>query len=152
MLRNRPVILRVSNTNDFVLPVGLLNLLLVIAALISPYPVVLTLAVIVFASIGWRASILEFSKSNNVKLTLVIFPDGRVRLESDQVDTIEGFLDGQQWSTSWFAVLRVVDGDRVRKLLIRSSHQQAKDDFRRLNMWLRQGLNISTRVKQVLDN
>ena len=152
MLLNRPVKLRVSNTNDFVLPVGLLNLLLVIAALISPYPVVLTLAVIAFAGMGWRASILEFSKSNNVKLTLVIFPDGRVRLESDQVDTIEGFLDGQQWSTSWFAVLRVVDGDRVRKLLIRSSHQQAKDDFRRLNMWLRQGLNFSTRVKQVLDN
>ena len=152
MLRNRPVILRVSKPNDFVPPVGLLNLLLVIAALISPYPVVLTLAVIVFASIGWRASILEFSKSNNVKLTLVIFPDGRVRLESDQADTIEGFLDGQQWSTSWFAVLRVVDEDRIRNLLIRSVDQQSKDDFRRLNMWLRQDLYTSTWTKQVLDN
>jgi len=152
MLRNRPVNLRVSNTNDFVLPVGLLNLLLVIAALISPYPVVLTLAVIVFSGIGWRASILEFSKSNNVKLTLVIFPDGRVRLESDQVDIIEGFLDCRQWSTNWFAILRVVDGDKVRKLLIRSSHQQSKDDFRRLNMWLRQDSYTSTWTKQVLDN
>ena len=140
MLLNRPVILRISNTNDFLLPVSLLNLLLVIAALISPYPVVLTLAVIVFAGIGWRVSILELSKSNKVKLTLVIFPDGRVRLESDQADTIEGFLDGQQWSTSWLAVLRVVDGDSIRKLLIRSDHQQSKDDFRRLNMWLRQDL------------
>ena len=152
MLLNRPVILRVSNTNDFVLPFGLLNLLLVIAALISPYPVVLTLAVIVFASIGWRGSILEFSKSNNVKLSLVVFPDGRVRLESGRADTIEGFLDAQQWSTTWFAVLRVVDGDRIRKLLIRSDHQQSKDDFRRLNMWLRQDLYTSTWTKQVLDN
>ena len=152
MLRNRPVILRVSNTNDFVLPVGLLHLLLVIAALISPYPVVLTLAVFVFASIGWRASKLEFSKSNNVKLTLVIFPDGRVRLESDQLNTIEGFLGSGQWSTNWFAVLRVVDGDRVRKLLIRSSHQQSNGDFRRLNMWLRQDSFTSTWTKQVLDN
>ena len=152
MLRNRPVILRVSNTKDFVLPVGLLNLLLVIAALISPYPVVLTLAVIVFAAIGWRTSILKFSKSNTVKLSLVVFPDGRVRLECNQADTIEGFLDGQQWSTHWFAVLRVVDGDRIRKLLIRSAHQQSKDDFRRLNMWLRQDLYTSAWTKQVLGN
>lgn len=152
MLLNRPVILRVSNTNDFVLPLCLLNLLLVIAALISPFPVVLTLAVIVFAGIGCRASILEFFKSTNVKLTLVIFPDGKVRLESDEAETIEAFLDGQQWSTSWFAVLRIVDGGRVRPLLVRSNHQQAKHDFRRLNMWLRQGLYISTWKKQVLDN
>ena len=152
MLLNRPVNLRVSNTNDCVLPLGLLNLLLVIAALISPYPVVLTLVVIVFAGIGWRASVLEFFKSNNVKLTLVIFPDGRVRLESDQADTIEGFLDDQQWSTSWFAVLRIVEGVRVRRLLVQSSHQKAKDDFRRLNMWLRQDLYTSTWTKQVLDN
>lgn len=152
MLPNRPVNLRASNTNDFLLPVGLLNLLLVIAALISPYPVVLTLAVIVIAGIGWRIAILEFSKSNNVKLTLVIFPDGRVRLESDQADTIEGFLDDQQWSTNLFAVLRVVDGDRICKLVIRSGHQQSKDDFRRLNMWLRQDLYTSTWTKQVLDN
>jgi len=152
MLLNRPVILRISNTKDFLLPVSLLNLLLVIAALTSPYPVVLTLAVIVFAGIGWRASILELSKSNKVKLTLVIFPDGRVRLESDQADTIEGFLEGQQWSTSWLAVLRIVDGDSIRKLLIRSDHQQSKDDFRRLNMWLRQGLYTSAWTKQVLGN
>ena len=152
MLLNRPVKLRVSNKNDFVLPGALLNVLLVIAALISPYPVVLTLGVIVFAAIGWRASILEFSKSGNVKLNLVIFPDGEVRLESDQADTIEGFLDAQQWSTSWFAVLRIVDGDRVRKRLIRSDGQQSKDDFRRLNMWLRQDLYTSTWAKRVLDN
>jgi len=152
MLLNRPVKLRVSNTNDFVLPLLLLDLLLVIAALMSPHPVVLTFGVIVFAGIGWGAYTLKFSKSSNVKLTLVIFADGRVRLESDQEDTIEGSLDGQQWSTSWFAVLRIVDGNRVRPLLVRSNHQPAKDDFRRLNMWLRQGLYISTREKQVLDN
>lgn len=126
------------------LPVGLLSVLLVIAALISPYPVVLSLVVIASVGVGWTATILKFSKSTKVKLTLVIFPDGRVRLESDQSDTIEGFLDGQQWSTSWISVLRVVDGGRVRKLLIRSSCQRPKDNFRRLNMWLRQGLNSST--------
>lgn len=152
MLLNRPVKLRVSSASDFLLPVSLLNVLLLIAALISPYPVVLTLVFIALAGIGWTATILNFSKSTKVKLTLVIFPDGRVRLESDQLDTIEGYLDGQQWSTSWMSVLRVVDRGRVRKLLIRSNCQQPKDDFRRLNMWLRQGLNSSTWEKQVLEN
>jgi hypothetical protein len=85
-------------------------------------------------------------------LILVIFPDGRVRLESDQQGKVEGFLEGQQWCTRWFAVLRVAYDDTIRTLLIRSAQQPGVDDFRRLNMWLRQDLFSSTRAGKVLDS
>lgn len=85
-------------------------------------------------------------------MTSVIFPDGRVRLESNLEEKVAGFLDGQQWCTRWFAVLRFSNGNTVRKMVIRPSQQQRADDFRRLNMWLRQDLFSSTRARQVLDS
>ena len=152
MLRNKPIRLKVSNSGDLFLPVYLLNLLLVPAALLSPHPVLLTSGAILIVGAGWITRTLKFPKTNNVELTSVIFPDGKVRLESNREEKVAGFLDGQQWCTRWFAVLRFSNGNTIRKMIIRPSQQQGPDDFRRLNMWLRQDLFSNTRARQVLDS
>jgi hypothetical protein len=146
MSYNRPIRLTVANRRVFVVPVGLLMLLALLAALLSSQPALL---VILIFTTGWGIFTLSFSKVNEAKLALVIFADGQVGLESADKDTIEGFLDGQQWCTHQVAVLRVANGDSLRRLVIRSARQQNADDFRRLNMWLRQNFCSDTREKQV---
>jgi hypothetical protein len=116
----------------------LLMLLAVLAALLSPQPVLMTAFTVLILSTGWGIFTFGFSKVNKSELILIIFADGRVELESVHEDTIEVFLDGQQWCTHQAAVLRVADGDSLRRLVILSVQQQNADDFRRLNMWLRQ--------------
>jgi hypothetical protein len=152
MLRNQPIRLKISNREDLLLPVRFLNFLLVPAALLSPHPVFLTSGAILIIGIGWITRTLKISKTNRTELTSVIFPDGSVRLESNLEEKVTGFLDGQQWCTRWFAVLRFSDGIKIRKMIIRPSQQQGEGDFRRLNMWLRQDLFNNTRARQVLDS
>ena len=82
--------------------------------------------------------ILCFSKVNEVELILVIFADGRIRLSSNCGKIEAGFLDGQQWCTGRIAVLRVTTGSKTQNLIVLSG-QQATDEYRRLNVWLREG-------------
>jgi hypothetical protein len=135
MSYSNPIRLTVANRRDFVIPVGLLVLLALLSALLSSQLAFLT--VLIFAT-GWGIFIFAISKVNESKLILIVFADGRVGLESVHKDTIEGFLDGQQWCTHRVTVLRVADGDSLRRLVILSAQQQNADNFRRLNMWLRQ--------------
>ena len=150
MLINQPIKLKVSDNKDFILVYRLLNFLLIGAALFSPYPVLLTCLVIVLSGAGWLVYTLKFSKISNVELISVIFADGGVRLESNRGETFEGFLDGQQWCNHRLAVLRISNGETTRRLIICSRQQQGADGFRRLNMWLRQGLCDSTTARPVL--
>ena len=152
MLHKTPIRLEVSNSADWGLPVCWFNFLLIPAALLSPHPVLLSLGAILFVGAGWITRTLRFTKANSGKLTSVIFPDGQIRLESYGEGRVAGYLDGQQWCTRWFAVLRFSNGNTIRKMIIRSSQQQGTDDFRRLNMWLRQDLFSNARAKQVLDS
>jgi len=151
MLLNQPVKLKVSDRKDFILHYRLLNLLVMFAALFSPYPVLLTLAVGLSSGVGWLVYILKKSKTNNLELISVIFADGRVQLESNREEVFEGFFDGQQWCIHRLAVLKISNGETTRRLIIKSREQKGADDFRRLNMWLRQGLCDNTRAKQVLE-
>ena len=151
MRHNRPVRLKVANREDLVIPLILLNLLLISAALLSPYPVLLTLGAILFGGAGWASYTSEKSKSKYLQLISVIFSDGQVRLESGQ-EEFAGFLDGQQWCTRWFAVLRVSNANTLRNVIILSSQQRGPDDFRRLNTWLRQDLFSNTRADRVLES
>ena len=144
--------MNVANREDFVVAVRALYLLGILAALLAPYPVLSVLLASLLIGAAWVTGILKISKTTNVKLTSVIFPDGRVRLESGREDTIEGFLDGQQWATHWFSVLRFSDEDTTRTLVIRSAQQQGTDDYRRLKMWLRNDLCNNTEARQVLDS
>ncbi len=151
MLHDTPLILRVANKKNFVIPLRVLFLLVVLSAALSPQPVLLILLTLLFFGAEYLAHILGFYKVNIVELTLTLSPDGRVSLESGckEKDIVAGFLDGQQWCTHQFAVLRMVKGDTVHKLLILSSQQQTTHDFRRLNMWLRQDLFASTKNKKI---
>lgn len=150
MLINQPIKLNVSDEKDFILVYCLLNCLLMGAALFSPQPVLLTSLVILLSGAGWLVFTLKFSKPNSMKLISVIFADGRLRLESNRGETFEGFLDGQQWCNHSLAVLRISNGETTRRLIICSRQQQGADGFRRLNMWLRQGLSDDTRTRPVL--
>ena len=152
MHHNGPVRLRVAGIRILFLPVFLTSLLLVVAALLSPYPMSLTLGAILFSGAMCISYILKISKANNFKLTSVIFTDGKVRLESNGKEKDAGSLVGQQWCTRWFAILRVSNGNTVRTMIILSSQQQEADDYRRLTVWLRQDLFSSTRAGRVLGN
>lgn len=152
MRHNRPIRLNVANRKDLLFPAILLNLLLVTAALLGPYPLLLSLVAIVFGGAGWAKYASGTSKTNRLKLISVIFDDGQVHLESCQEEEFAGFLDGQQWCTRWFAVLRVANANKFRNVLILSFQQRGPDDFRRLNMWLRQGLFNSNRADRVLES
>jgi len=136
---------------DFALPVRLLNSMVVIAALLSPHPLLLTVPVALVFGAGWIRHRTVFYKTKSGELISIIFPDGRVRLESKREVIFEGFLNGQQWCSRWLTVLRISNEDSTRKLIFQSAKQQVADDFRRLNMWLRQDLCNNTRGQQVLN-
>ena len=154
MLHNEPmepgqIELRVANKSDFVIPFYLLFLTVILAAVLSPQPLYLTLlAVLVFGAVR-AVYTLDFHNINTIELTSVIFSDGRVKLISSRRDTIEGFLGSQQWCTHWLAVLQVVSGGTIHRLVIVSVQQQKADNFRRLNMWLRQKICDDALKKQV---
>ena len=103
MLLNRPLTLRVANESDFAVAVGVLGLLALLAALLSPRPVLVSIAVILLFGAGWVANILGIFKINRGKWTLLVFSDGQLRLESNGKDTVGGVFEGQQWCTHWFA-------------------------------------------------
>ena len=148
MLLDTPLKLRVANQSDFAIAACLCSLLILLAALLSPQPVLMSILVILVCVAGWGAYILYFSKVNSGKLTLVVFSDGQIRLESKRKDPVGGVLKGQQWCTYQFAILRVSVGDKARSLLVLSAQQRQKDDFRRLNMWLRQGVGNGAERKR----
>ena len=137
MLHNRPIRLNVSSSKEFAVPVFILGLLALLAALLSPKPLLMTLILILISGAMRCVFLLTKKDSSDVEMTSVIFPDGRVRLESNQELTAEGFLDGQQWCTGNLAVLRIVIGGSVSRLVIQSRQQRTADDFRRLMVRLR---------------
>ena len=134
---NRPLTLKVANRKDFTILIGILFVLSVVCAMLSPQPVLLTISVFLVFGAGQFARILDLYKVNDVKLILVISPDGRVRLESDKKLKSEGILSGQQWCSHHVAVLRYTARGKQQHLVLLSTQQDA-DEFRRLKVWLRQ--------------
>jgi len=137
MTHSRALTLSVIRESDYAFVAGVLCGLAQVAAILSPRPFLMSVTVIFICATGWATYILGFSKFRSEDSTVTIFPDGQIRLESDGKDATGGLLDGQQWSTRFFAVLHVKTADGNRCLPVLSSRQQA-DDFRRLLMWLRQ--------------
>ena len=134
---NRSLTLKVANRKDFAFPIGILFVLTIVSASLSLQPVLLTTLVLLLYGAGWFIYILDFTKVNDVKLISIIYPDGRVRLESSQASENMGFLSGQQWCTHHVAVLKYTARGKQQHLLVLSAQQNA-DEFRRLKVWLRQ--------------
>lgn len=137
MPHNRALRLKVANRKDFAVLLPVFFILVLIAAALSPQPVLLTLFVLILFGAGLLLHILGFCKVNEVELILLIFPDGRLRIESVHEPDIEGVLQGQQWFTRHLTILRYVTGGKHQTLILLSARQNA-DDYRRLSVWLRQ--------------
>lgn len=132
--------LRVATPHDVLVPLtGLLTLVL-LAATLSARPVLLTSLLSGLLLAGWGAHILDFYKVNFKKLTLVIYSDGQVRVKLPDETTIRGLLVGPQWCIRQFAILHVEMKNTTRNLLVVSALQKNTDEFRRLNLWLKQDL------------
>ena len=136
-----PIRLKVSDRLDLFQPVLALYALAFAAAIAGPMPALSVAAVATVLVAAWIGHILDFSKSNNnVELTSVIFPDGKMQLESGLGHVFVGVLNGQHWCTSHLAVLRIIGRKRIRNLVILRGQGRNADEFRRLRVWLRQGL------------
>ena len=138
MLANTPLELTTASMRDLRGPITILLALVLIAAALSTRPVLLTSTMIVLFTAGWGALILGFLKASVKNFILIISSDGRVRLKSHGEDSIRGVLTGQQWCSYPFAILRIGTGKMTQNLLVISAQQKDPDDFRRLNMWLKQ--------------
>jgi hypothetical protein len=136
MALNTALKFKVANHRDFV-PLGWLLLLLVlIAAVLSPQALILlSLLLVLFGSACLRYK-PTLSKVTEEQLTLIIYPEGDVRLESDHRSSIEGFLEGQQWRTRHITILRCVMAGKLKHHVLWSAHQHA-DDYRRLAVWIK---------------
>ena len=136
MPHNERLKLSVATAGDLLLPAALFFLLVVLSAWLSPQLVYLLFSLAMLLMAGWGACILGLFKVSGPKLISIIFPDGQVRLESANEDTIGGYVDGQQWCTGWFAILHINIHGTTRTLLVLSA-QQSDEDYRRLITWLR---------------
>jgi hypothetical protein len=145
----QPIELKVMTNSDFSGPARLLLLLVLLSALLSPYPFLLIIAGLIVPLVMWKLNILGFSKVNDTELTLIIFPDGLLRLESTDGERLDGFLDSQQWATQSFAILRFEQETGNRLLVVFSRQQQKTEDFRRLTVMLRQGFYDRTESKLI---
>jgi len=143
MPHNSPLVFRVAKRRDFVIPFIFLFVLAMLSAILSNYFIPLSLLVIPVFGAVWFKYTLDLCKVNVVELISIIFPDGRVTLKPGQHPEIEGYLDGQQWCTRHVVVLKYKTGCRHQYMVLLSAQQNA-EDFRRLNVWLRQDFCTDT--------
>ncbi len=141
MPHNRPLILKVADRKDFLVPGLLVSVLILVSALLSAQPVPMTAFVIAFLVAGWTIFTVGLTKTNNMKLTASICMDSSIEIKSDQETKTEGVLGGHQWCNRQFAVLRYISAGKRHNLVI-LSEQQDVDDYRRLLVWLRQDFVI----------
>jgi hypothetical protein len=146
MSDKNPLILKIACEIDFAVPAQFLTGLTVLAAALSPRPLLMTIVTVAVCTAGWGAYILRFSKVKAKNLALIIFPDGLIRLKSSMNTAVVGTLGAPQWSTRYFAVLRVKVAGRTRFFPV-LAHQQQADNYRRLLMWLRQDFRRGASAK-----
>jgi len=140
MLYKQPIHLYVANSQGFEYLHDILFFLAMLAALLSSQPWLLVAGVVVYFVTTWLLK--EFSNTvqktlgqNKQNLTLIIFPDGRVRVCSESTADIEGRLGQRHWITKWLAVLEIVYEDKTRRLVV-PAHIQAVHQFRRISIWV----------------
>jgi hypothetical protein len=152
MLPNRQVNLNILPPGSCVLVIKILLILAAVSSMLSSYPGLALLLVMMVFGFDFMTSTLGLFKTTKNKLTLVIFADGQVRLKSDSKIKIEGFLGSQHWCTRHAVVLTVLIGGKAQKLVVLSALQKNKNDYRRLMMWLRQDIYRDTEGVQVSGN
>jgi hypothetical protein len=141
MPTNQSLTLKTACKNDFVLPAIFLSVLVIVVALSSSQPLPMTLLVGVFLGATWYQLMSVESDIPALKLISIIFRDGtlKLKLKSDEQPVLEGIISGQQWVSPWVSVLRFISSGKHHSLLVFSAQQNA-DQYRRLVVWLKQGL------------
>lgn len=158
MSHNSQIQLNVFESNNTYVLYPACLLILAITLLINAQPflsAILFLMVFNFKRLSYILHITNVCGFNNVtenKLTLIIFPDGRVRLESKGKDKLEGFLDSKQWCTRHAAIIRIKTDEKLHNVVVLSKQQNNPGNFRRLNMWLRQNFYPGARDEMVLGD
>ena len=133
--------LRVAGKKDFAVLNRLLLLLALLAAALSPQPFALTLLVAMFIGAGCFLRTLNSHNVHDVKLMQINIADNRIKLHSNCGNSGGAYLHKQYWCTRWFTVLRVsIAGNTQNQIIL--SGQQSAEDFRCLNVWLRQGADL----------
>jgi len=138
MPHDSPLNLTVAQPGDFRCAGRILLLLVVIAAGLSPYPVFMAIMACAWCYAVVRACPAYFTRQIRGNPSVAIFPDGRISLHSGRLRIVEGALGEHHWCTRRGAVLAIRIQDSVEKLVF-LARQQNPDDFRRLQVWLRQG-------------
>jgi hypothetical protein len=134
---SKPLKFKVAGRKDFRVLFAVFFLLILLTMAAEPRPLMLTLLMAILSGAGFLVYILGIYKVDDVNLITIIFPGGRVQLESAGKTKIEGFLSGGQWNTSHVTVLRYQTGGKHQQIVLLSAHQHA-DDYRRLQVWFRQ--------------
>ena len=143
--------LRVAEKKDFAVLNRLLLLLALLAASLSPHPFVLTLLVVMFIGAGRLLQTLSYPNVADVKLMQINIANERIRLHSKRGDNGAAYLHEQYWCTRWFTVLRVtIAGDTQNHIIL--SGQQSPEEFRRLNVWLRQGADLFLKSEGIVQS
>lgn len=137
MSHKGPINLKVVSGEHYVYAMRVLVVLGIASACVNTQLLFAAVLLIIFLKMEWVAGTLGFFKVSDSKLTLIIFPDGKLRLESNE-NIIEGNLGSQQWCTNHVAIIQLIDGVETRSLVILSAQQKNQEDFRRFNMWIRQ--------------
>lgn len=138
MSYNRLIKLNYLNKRSWLTPTTVLMILVTVSAIVSSEFEIVAILAAVYLGLDWTAVTLRFYNIKDNEFSVNIFPDGRVVLLSAGSVKEEGVLDQQQWCTHHAAVLRVLIRDEIRMLVVLPKLQKETDDFRRLNMWLRQ--------------
>ena len=141
--------LKVANKTDFLIPLRIVFLMVLLAAILSAEPVLMLIAAL--GVLGVRSILLAVRNDNKPVAGLIVFPDGRVKLKFAAKDKpiVDGFMGSRQWCTQKLAVLRVVTDKQIHNLVIFDAQQTGGDDFRRINMWLRQNFHGDTDTPRV---
>ena len=136
--------LKINNVNSFTFLVPTVLFLLTAYYAVCRDPLISAILLLLLLNFRRVECILGFfklrhgSQVSGRQLTLIIFADGTLRLESGTEGRIAGYLDSNHWCTRHMAVIRVVSGGRHYHLLALSAQQEEPDNFRRLNLRLRQ--------------
>ena len=115
---SKPLKFKVANWRAPKALLAVLFLLILLSMAAEPWPLMYILPIVLLGGAGFLFYILGIHKVDNIKLISVIFPDGRVKLESAGKIRIEGILSGGQWNTSHLTVLRYKTGGKRQQIVL----------------------------------
>ncbi len=131
VVHNQPITLKVAKPGDFTGVYRAFAVLLILAAILSPHPVIMLVpACCLLAFCPYIARKLAFTHQRRTS-ALVLYPAGNISLIENGLSSSHGKLRNQHWLIQPLSVLAVVIGSKTHRLVL-LANQQNKNDYRRL--------------------